>query len=230
MRESNGYMNKIAVVIPWRAVPSRIPAFEKVIDFYKNNFPDFKVITSDSNGEIYNLSQSRNLGAKKAIEGGAEIIIFNDADSFAKPDLIQKAIEYSIENNEIVAPYNKMHQHNDAKETSLFFKDFDYKLPIGEIVSAPQASPDGSPPTKWYPCSGIIVVPKNIFLELRGFEEKIEGWGPEDLLFHKNYFNRYGKIFHYLDGDYHSTFNDPGYRIINPDHSKYRKLTLVSSD
>jgi predicted glycosyltransferase involved in capsule biosynthesis len=214
-------MAKVAVVIPWRAVPSRIPAFEKLLDFYNKNFPDFEVIPSDSDGEIYNLSQSRNLGAKKAIEGGADIIIFNDADSFAKPSLIQKAIEYSIENNEIVAPYNKAHQHYNAEETSLFFKDFDYELPIGEIVSAPQFFSDGSPPTRWNPCSGVIVVPKNIFLELRGFEERIEGWGPEDAVFHKNYFNLYGKLFHYLDGDYHSTYNDPSYRIVNPEHSKY---------
>jgi predicted glycosyltransferase involved in capsule biosynthesis len=219
-------MSKIAVVIPWRAVPSRIPAFEKVIDFYKKNFPDFEVIPSDSNGEIYNISQSRNLGAKKAIENGAEIIIFNDADSFAKPELIQKAIEYSIENNEIAAPYDKTHQHYNAEETSLFFEEFNYQSPIGEIVSAPELLPDGSPPTKWHPCSGVLIVPKNIFLELGGYEESIEGWGPEDVFFHKNYFNLYGKLFYYLEGDYHSTYNDPTYRIVNPDHSKYLQSLL----
>jgi predicted glycosyltransferase involved in capsule biosynthesis len=214
-------MNKVTVVIPWRAVPSRIPAFEKVIDFYKKNFPDFEVIPSDSDGEIYNLSRSRNLGAKKAIERGAEIIIFNDADSFAKPELIRKATEYSLENNEIVAPYNKTHQHYDAEETSLFFEEFNYELPIGEIVCAPQPPSQGEEPVKWHPCSGVLIVPKNIFLELDGYEERIEGWGPEDAVFHKKYFNLYGKLFHYLEGDYHSTFNDPSYRIINPDHSKY---------
>jgi predicted glycosyltransferase involved in capsule biosynthesis len=214
-------MAKIVVVIPWRPVPSRITAFQKLLKFYKKNFPDFEVIPSDSDGEIYNIGRSRNLGAKKAIDNGAEIIIFNDADSFAKPELIKKAINYSIENNEIAAPYNKTHQHYNARETSLFFRHFNYDLNIGEIVLAPELFPDGSPPTKWHPCSGVFVVPKNIFLELGGYEEIEGGWGPEDILLHKNYFNLYGKLFHYLEGDYHSTYNDPSYRIVNPEHSKY---------
>jgi predicted glycosyltransferase involved in capsule biosynthesis len=214
-------MAKVAVVIPWRAVPSRIPAFEKLLDFYNKNFPDFEVIPSDSDGETYNIGQSRNLGAKKAIAAGADIIIFNDADSFAKPEIIQKAIEHSIENNEIVAPYNKVHQHYNAQETFLFFQEFNYELLVGEIIDAPELFESSGLPNRWYPCSGIIVVPKSTFLELGGYEEGIVGWGPEDQLLHKNYFNTYKKLFSYIQGDYHSTYNDPSYRIINPEHSKY---------
>jgi hypothetical protein len=82
-------------------------------------------------------------------------------------------------------------------------------------------SAEGIPQTQWHPCSGVVAVPKNIFLELGGFEESIEDWGPEDVVFHKNYFKRYGKLFNYVEGDSHSTYNDPTYRVINPEHTKY---------
>lgn len=214
-------MAKVTVVIPWRAVPSRVPAFEKLIKFYKKKFPEFEVIPSDSIGEKYNISQSRNLGAKRAIDNGADIIIFNDADTFASPESINLAIKNSLENNEITAAFNRLHQHYNAKETNLFFRQFDYKLNIGEIVPPPTLPADGTMPTRWHPCSGVIAVPKNIFLELGGFEESIEDWGPEDVLFHKNYFLKYGKLFHYVEGNSHSTYNDPSYRVIKPEHSKY---------
>lgn len=214
-------MTKITVVIPWRAVPSRVPAFERLIKFYEEKFPDLEVIPSDSIGEKYNISQSKNLGAKKAIDSGADIIIFNDADTFANPESIKLAVKNSLENNEITAAYNRIHQHYNAQETNLFFRQLDYKLNIGEIVPAPTLPADGTPPLRWHPCSSALAVPKEIFLELGGFEESIEGWGPEDILFHKNYFDRYGKLFSYVDGDSHSTYNDPGYRVIKPEHNKY---------
>jgi hypothetical protein len=59
---------KISVIIPWRSHPSRIQAFDKVVDFYKNNFADFDIIISDSLDIDFNLAQARNLGAKKSIE------------------------------------------------------------------------------------------------------------------------------------------------------------------
>lgn len=215
---------KISVVIPWRSHPSRIRAFQAVIDFYNTNFPEVDVIISDSLEETFNLAQARNLGAKKAIKQGADLIIFNDADFFVSPDSIQRAIDFAIKHNEIVAPYTTYHQHNDAKETSVFLKRMDYRLNVGKKFTPPTISRQDSLPRRLWPCSGCIVVPKEIFTDIGGFEEKIKGWGPEDTMLHRAYFDKYGKLFAYVSGIAHSTFNDPTVRGDREENQYYKDL------
>lgn len=215
---------KISVVIPWRSHPSRVEAFEKVVEIYQENFPDFELIISDSIGDDFNLAQARNLGAKKAIANGSDIIIFNDADFFTAPSSMQKAIAYAVKHNEITAPYNRYLQHNNSKETAVFLKRLDYRLKLGKEFSPPNLSYNDSLPRRLWPCSGSIVVPKDIFLELGGFEEKIKGWGPEDTMLHRAYFDKYGKLFAYVAGSAHSTFNDPTYRGDRPENQHYKDL------
>jgi predicted glycosyltransferase involved in capsule biosynthesis len=215
---------KIAVVIPWRSHPSRIPAFEKVIEIYKAKFPEFEIIVSDSSGEDFNLSQARNLGAKKAIDLGHDLVIFNDADFFSDPEVLERAITYAVKNNEIVAPYTRYFQHKDWQESLLFLKRIRYNLRLGKRFSPPTLSQSDDLPRRLWPCSGSLVVPAGIFKELGGFEEKIKGWGPEDTMFHRSYFEKYGKLFAYMDGYAHSTFNDISYRGDRPENQYYKDL------
>ena len=215
---------KISVVVPWRTHPTRVRAFEAVINFYKTNFPEFEVITSDSSSKDFNLAQARNLGAKKAIKKGADLVIFNDADFFTSAEAIQRAVEYATKHHEIVAPYNVYYQHNNEKETSIFLKKINYKLSFGKRFTPPTLSYNDSLPRRLWPCSGCIVVPKKIFKELGGFEEKIKGWGPEDTMLHRSYFEKYGKLFAYVPGTAHSTFNDPTYRGDRPENQHYKDL------
>lgn len=215
---------KVCVVIPWRSHPTRVKAFEAVLKFYKTNFPEFSVIASDSKGDQFNLSEARNLGAKKAIKQGADFIIFNDADFFTSPEALERAIVFSKKNNEIVAPYNLYFQHDNERETFIFLRRFDYNLRLGKKYTPPTLSHNDSLPRRLWPCSGCIVVPKNIFTALGGFEEKIKGWGPEDTMLHRAYFDKYGKLFAYIPGTAHSTFNDPTVRGDKPENQYYKDL------
>lgn len=215
---------KVFIVIPWRSHPSRVEAFEKVTSLYQANFPDFEIIISDSSEKDFNLAQARNSGAKKALDLGADIIIFNDADFFVDPAVLKKAITYAVKNNEIAAPYTKYFQHKDAKETSVFLKKIRYDMKLGKEFSPPTLSYSDTLPRRLWPCSGSIVVPAAIFQELGGFEERIKGWGPEDTMFHRTYFEKYGKLFGYIFGSAHSTFNDPTYRGDRPENQHFKDL------
>jgi predicted glycosyltransferase involved in capsule biosynthesis len=216
---------KTFVVVPWRSHPTRIRAFQAVLNFYKTNFPEFNIVISDSQPDkFFSLAEARNLGAKKAIEEGADLIIFNDADFFTSVGSMQKAVDHAEKNNEIVAPYNLYFQHNTAKETFIFLRRFNYNQKLGKEYSPPTISHNESFPKRLWPCSGSIVVPKDIFISLGGFEEKIKGWGPEDTMFHRAYFEKYGKLFVYVPGVAHSTFNDPTVRGDKPENQYYKDL------
>lgn len=216
---------KVSVVIPWRPHPSRIRAFDILIDFYKNNFKDFDLIISDSTQSEFNLAEARNLGAAKAIKNNSDIIIFNDADLFATPRAIRFGVETAFQKQEIVAAYDQYYQHETILETNKFFKTLRYNLHMSKRYTPPPgiSKRDGLPVRLW-PCSGCIVVPTQVFIELGGFEEKIRGWGPEDTMFHRAYFEKYGKIFIYAAGQAHSTFNDPSVRGDKPVNKVFRDM------
>jgi hypothetical protein len=78
-----------------------------------------------------------------------------------------------------------------------------------------------------YPCSGVIAVPVHVYNELRGFDTRIKGWGPEDVAFHVNYLNKYRKLFTYLEGTSHSTYNDPSWR--QPQGDNYRFVPPITA-
>jgi predicted glycosyltransferase involved in capsule biosynthesis len=202
---------KVAVVIPWRSQPSRIKAFEKICAFFEKHHPDFNLIISDSETNVFNVSKARNLGAKKAIDLGSDIIIFNDADFFAEPESIKNGLKIAFEMQEAVLAYDTYCQHNTKKETEMFFKKMNYKNILGFFGTPPKMLNNGLP-DKLYPCSGCLIMPTKIFQELGGYEEKIVGWGPEDQLLHRVYFDKYNKVFTHVPGVAHSTYNEPGVR------------------
>ena len=214
---------KVSVVIPWRSHPSRVEAFEKLSSFFITHHPNFKLIISDSEGDSFNVSNARNLGAKKAIDLGADIIIFNDADFFAEPKSLVDAVKIAYELQEVVLPYNLYVEHLEKKQTDIFFKDLDFSNVLGFYVSPPKVLENGLP-DKLTPCSGAVVMPTKVFQEVGGYEERISSWGPEDQLFHRLYFDRYQKLFTYVPGTGHSTYNDPTVRHNNPEHQEFFEI------
>lgn len=220
-------MTKISVIIPWREQPSRLFAYEKLIEWYQYYFPNLEIIVSDSDTEKFQLSRARNLGAQKAIDMGSDIIIFNDADAFSDPKSLQNAIAHAEQFNEASVPYSTVYQHERNDESEFFFnKIFMKNRPalfykkMGRPLYKPSILKTGLP-KRLYPCSLVNVFPVNIFQELGGFNEDIKTWGPEDILLHRKYFDKYNKLFVYVEGVVHSTYNDPSVRKINPEYGEY---------
>ena len=202
---------RVVVVIPWRSQPSRVRALKKLCLFFANHHPEFKLIFSDSEDDRFNRSKARNLGAKKAIEIGADIIIFNDADFFTEHKALSNAVKLAYQLQEVVIPYNTYCEHKKKIQTDIFFKEMDFSNLVGLCVPTPKMSQNGLP-NKLAPCSGAVVIPTSIFQEIGGYEEKISEWGPEDQVLHRIYFDKYKKLFTYIPGIGHSTYNDPSVR------------------
>jgi hypothetical protein len=204
----------IAIIIPWRSQTKRIYAFNKLINWYKENYNNVEIIVSDSDSKNFSLSMARNLGAKKAISEGYKILIFNDADAFVEKKYLDLAIKNSIDNNEITVPYSIWIQSKSEKEnTMLFNKNYNINS-FFEVFYRPIILDNKKINSLW-PCSSSIVVPSNIYQKLKGFNEKISSWGPEDILFHKDYISNYKKPFRYTKGLAYSTYNYSDQRDTN---------------
>jgi predicted glycosyltransferase involved in capsule biosynthesis len=222
-------MNKVVVVIPWRKHPQRVYAYKRLLEWYAKYFPDILIISSDSDEKIFGPQRAKNLGSEKAISAGAEIIVFNDADLFQKPEQLRLAILTAKQNNEAANPYSRFCQHETAEQSELFFNEIfmtDYEKDLGEVFTAPEIAKNGLP-NKLHPSGGIVVIPASVFQELGRYEESLIGWGPEDQVLHKKYFNKYGKLFSSIPGTVHSTYNDPSYRFRNPENEKYEDFCIT---
>lgn len=223
----------VVVVIPWRAVEKRVPAFNKLLKWYAVNFPDIEVIAADSSTVNFSVSNARNNGFASAILKNADIVIFNDADSFTSVKSLTEAIKVSIIENVISIPYTEVTQHSE-EETNTFLSSGDVKS-SSELFTYPMFSKDGKL-DKLHPCGGILVVPVEIFIEIGGFDERLNSWGPEDQIFHKEYIKRYNNTFTYVKGVLHSTYNYPelrqaGYSSIHQEIAAFKsEYTLPSNN
>jgi predicted glycosyltransferase involved in capsule biosynthesis len=218
---------KTVIVIPWRPQPSRVKAYNLLLDFFNTNFPEFPIIVSDNPEKNFSVGTARNLGAKKAIEMGADLIVFNDADLFVSADSLREAIDLARKTNEIVLPYTSYITHRTQQHTDLFFEDLNCNtfIPGTFVDSPPKILDDGLPSQGLVPCSGCLVVPVKIFTELGGYLE-LEGWAPEDTMLHRKYFDLYQKLFKYTSGTAHSTFNETSQRVQNPKNASWLAYTF----
>jgi hypothetical protein len=77
------------VCIPWRPSPSRMPAYTRVRAFWAEHFPNWPVITADSDTAIFSLSRARNAAVAQAT---TPVVVVADADTLPTPGNITKAV------------------------------------------------------------------------------------------------------------------------------------------
>ena len=77
-------------IVPWRPAPSRVPAFEFVLDWYAQHLPEFAVRTVDTDDDVFVLAACRNRGIGAAELD--EVVVINDADTLPEPEALRAAV------------------------------------------------------------------------------------------------------------------------------------------
>ena len=154
----------LSVVIPWRPQPTRIPAFETIVAWYRDNLPEAVIRTVDSPDPVFNLSQCRNLGIAATADPN-EAVILNDADTIPELEPLLAAIAAAPTSGLVHLPYTEYHWLGEpgsaqfAAGTAL--ADCDFELVRGA-------------------CSGVFVTTAATWQEHGGQDERFRGWGFED--------------------------------------------------
>lgn len=158
--------SKIGIVIPWRETPSRLSAFNKLINWYNTNIPEAQIFTPDRPGSSWSMSGSRNDGILAATSAGCDVIVLNDADTFPQLNVLQEAMKEAFIDNKVHIPYQQTHILYQG-ETEAFLND---NLPdyYHTLVSVAE-------------CSGVNVFTPAAWNSIGGGDEKFIGWGYEDL-------------------------------------------------
>jgi predicted glycosyltransferase involved in capsule biosynthesis len=175
--------SRLGIVIPWRPTPTRIKAFEAVLDYYKSRFPESKIYLEDYRSTTFNLSASRNIGCEKAFADGCEYVLVVDADSFVAVDAVHKALDVVKEKGIACFAFEFVVYLSSNDLLDEFAKSgFDFSIA------------DGFGPKMPSHMSSAIVLSKKVFEELNGWDERFIGWGHEDMAFSEAHLGVYESL------------------------------------
>lgn len=167
----------LSVLIPYFPdSPERETVFHWVVDRYRLLYPGIQICLGIDYDEPFSRSKARNNAFSEAT---GDILIINDADTFCNKRYIDAAIDIvQSEDRAWVLPYTRYYNTTQNGAEKLLQQDPSVDvdvldLEIGNTVDAKNHPPDGS-------VAGVMVVPREAFVTVGGYDEKFQGWGYED--------------------------------------------------
>ncbi|GAA1764829.1 galactosyltransferase-related protein [Agromyces humatus] len=151
------------IVIPWRPAPSRVEAFERVFEWYRRMLPEFRIVTCDTDDEVFALARTRNLGVASADDD--EVVVISDADTFPEPGPVRAAVAAAARSGRVQLPY-----------TAYRWLGPDGSAQFAEGVSPADCDYELVPGA----CSGVYVTTRRSWQAHGGQDERFRGWGFED--------------------------------------------------
>lgn len=199
---------KVGIVIPWRPEPSRVVAFNFVVSFYRNYFPDMKLYISDCKSEPWIAAEARNLGTEAAIADNCDVIVAADADHIVRKKAFKKAILMSHKLQIATQPFYRHFKLNESLTNKLMKNTISRK----EIRKKAEYS-DRVP-------GGVLIYTPDVFETLNGFDERFDGYGGEDVGFNVAHKTIYGVELLRIDSEGLSLWHES---------SKYRTSEMLLS-
>ena len=160
-----------SVIVPWRTDNGwRQTLWDWNKARWQAFFPEAEIIEADSGQEPFSRGESRNRAVSRATN---DLLVIADADTIANPPAITTALELA-EKGQWVIPYSEDRYYNlNAETTHIVIQSF-----------RPQATfPEPMPGcwdhkiTSW---AGMIVLHRNAFDAVGGYDKRFKGWGYED--------------------------------------------------
>ena len=156
---------KVGVVIPWREQPSRVPAFNAVVAWYKEHLPEAELYYPNHPGDVWLPSHTRNDGVRQAEQDGCDVIVMNDADTIPQIAPLRATIMAAYRDNKLHNPYTRYRMLEDRGT-----KQFLAGTPIEQCHHTPFDAA----------CFGTVIFTPQAWWKLGGMDEKFMQWGYED--------------------------------------------------
>lgn len=165
-------LDELSVVIPWRAGDDRREQiFKWIWDRWNTLCPEAEIIQADSGSQPFHRGESRNQGAH---ESSRPILCFADADTTFNREQIERAVALIDEGAPWVLPYGRNEYYNLTEADS----DTLLSSPVDVSVEAP---------ADWEfrveSWAGVLLVPRDHFDVVHGYDPRFCGWGGEDNAF-----------------------------------------------
>jgi glycosyl transferase family 7 (putative galactosyltransferase) len=164
-----GPLTRVRLVVPRLADHGeRDGLWEFCRDYWREQLPEFELVEGHHEGDRpFNRSASINQAAK----GHWDVAVILDSDTIVDADEVRAAVALAAESGELVLPFH-LRNMLSAEGTKEILGDYVgswnrwVKLRERDRVSC------------------CVVVPRGLWDEVGGFDERFEGWGGEDEAFH----------------------------------------------
>lgn len=157
------------------------------------------------------FNRSLALNIASTLAGNWNVAVFIDSDAYIDPDRLAKAVRLAVDKQKLVMPFSRVVELNEwttdeiLRSGKLIFKlssDQIEKVRIEPIVTQ----------------SLFVVVPRNIYEQIGGFDEGFVGWGGEDNAFYKAAEIVSGEPLR-LEGDAFHLWHQPASRQYQPNNN-----------
>ena len=157
---------RVLVAIPWRSQPDREYAYDVTTARYRELLPESLIVAVDTRHEPFCLAACRNEGVRTAEVLGCDVVVLADADTLPERAPLLAAIEGAQTSGLVHLPYTEYRslgatgtgQHRARKP----LEDCDH-------VTIPFAT------------SGVYVTTPATWWACGGQDERLLGWGMEDV-------------------------------------------------
>ena len=168
-----GVSVKIGICIPWRAQNSRLAAFDVTTRMYAELYPDVKMYLGDQpKAERFNVSAARNLACEAAIADGCDVLVVSDADILPDKDCIDRGVEMVLSGEHLVIGYETARYLSEPATLDVL---------NGRDFNKDDLEKSGA----WV--GGLVILSKECFKALNGWDERFLSWGQEDDAFASAY-------------------------------------------
>lgn len=168
-------MQSVSVLAPFRSDGGwRDRVFDWITRRYQTLYPEFELCIGTNDDEPFSRSKARNNAFREAT---GDILIVSDADTFCSTEAVERAIqEVASGNYPWSIPYTVY--FNLAEEATLAL------LAGDPTVDMPEEVPESSYEHRLLTAeSGVLVVSRDTWETVGGYDEGFVGWGYEDNAF-----------------------------------------------
>lgn len=139
------------------------------------------VVLGDSDvGLPFNRAASRNVAAQWHLDGDWDVALFNDADCLAELEIVERAFTLAMETDRLILPHDDFWRFNERGTQRLLEGLLYFRL---HPEKARRLSDQMTVLQKNRMPSGALVVSRDAFSAIGGYDEGLKGWGYEDSVF-----------------------------------------------
>jgi hypothetical protein len=159
-------MMRVLVAIPWRPQPHREYAHDLTAQRYRELLPDADIIDVDTDHDTFCLAGCRNEAVRRAEQGGYRVVVLGDADTLAEQKPLLEAIDGALTSGKVHLPYTRYCSLGKGGTRQ-------------HLVGRPLADCDHVAIP--YATSGVYVTTPVTWWACGGQDERLLGWGMEDV-------------------------------------------------
>ena len=179
--------SSVGFVIPFWGISShRIQSHDYLLSVLMEHFKDWDPPAwgfERRYDDPMERSATRNVLAARALEQGIDILVFIDADSIPSPTALIESIGHVMRTKHWLFPYSTY--YNLTEKGSEDFKEnppwkhwrpedgYEYEYVF------PGPDPYDRPPA----VGGSVILHREVWEKVRGYDERFQGWGGEDRAF-----------------------------------------------